>query len=79
MKQHDGLTCCVWNNNPYFEPWYRMLQQEGVSEWVHSGRLRYGGHSEAEQDLARAAARSVDAGLYTIQCGWYVIRLTDYL
>jgi hypothetical protein len=67
MKQHDGLSFCVWNNKPYFEPWYRMLQQEGVSGWVYSGRLRYGGHSEAEQDLARAAARSVDAGRYQEQ------------
>lgn len=64
MKQHDRLSCCVWNNTPYFEPWYRMVQQEGVSKWVHSGRLRYGGHSDAEQHLVRAAARGADAGLY---------------
>jgi hypothetical protein len=57
MKQHKELSCCVWNN-------VRMLQEEGVSEWVHSGRLNYGGHSEAEQDLARAAARGLDAGQY---------------
>mmetsp|Transcript_28931 Transcript_28931/g.85660 ORF Transcript_28931/g.85660 Transcript_28931/m.85660 type:complete len:329 (-) Transcript_28931:164-1150(-) len=44
-----------------------MLQEEGVSEWVHSGRLRYGGHSEAGQGLASTAARWMDAGVYQEQ------------
>ena len=64
MKQHDRLSCCVWNNTPYFQPWYRMAQQEGVNEWVHSGRLRYGGHCDPEQDLVREAARGANAEMY---------------